>query len=80
MKHSVTITTPRLTVDEVVRQYGVSKADQKFVASLFERKSSRRSKTPAAKLRIGSSRLTGNKIKMASGKTRKTMRIACKVA
>lgn len=43
MAHSVTITTPRLTWDELVQQYGLSKADQKFVASLFDEKTPRRS-------------------------------------
>lgn len=71
MKHFVTITTPMLTVDEVVRQYGVSKVDQKFVASLFEtNRDIRRSKVRASKLRISSSSLTGKQIKMVSGKAR----------
>jgi hypothetical protein len=38
MAHSVTITTPRPTWEEVVRQYGLSEADQKFVTSLFDKK------------------------------------------
>jgi hypothetical protein len=81
MKHSVTITTPRLTVDEVVRQYGVSRADQKFVDSLFETKRGARwSKVRANKRRIGSSSLTGSKIGIASGKTRKTTSSAREVA
>jgi aspartyl-tRNA synthetase len=71
MKHSVTITTPMLTVDEVVRQYGVSKADQKFVASLFETKRGvRQSNVRASKLRISSSSLVGKNIKLVSGKAR----------
>jgi hypothetical protein len=54
-----------LTVDEVVRQYGVSKTDQKFVTSLFETKrGARRSKVRASKLRVSSSSPVGNKIKM----------------
>jgi hypothetical protein len=48
MAHSVTITTPRLTWEEVVQQYGLSKADQKFVASLFDKKTPRRSTANAS--------------------------------
>lgn len=68
-------------MDEVVRQYGVSKADQKFVASLFERKrDARGAKVRAHQLRIGSSKLTVSKFKMASGKARKTKCSARKIA
>jgi hypothetical protein len=42
MAHSVTITTPILTWDELVQQYGLSKADQKFVIRLVDEKVARR--------------------------------------
>jgi aspartyl-tRNA synthetase len=56
MAHSVTITTPRLTWDEIVQQYGLSKADQKFVIRLVDEKVSRRRSGAARKLRSASSK------------------------
>jgi hypothetical protein len=51
MAHSVTITTPILTWDEIVKQYGLSKADQKFVIRLVDEKVARRPSNAARKLR-----------------------------
>ena len=51
MAHSVTITTPRLTWDELVQQYGLSKADQKFVIRLVDEKIAHRSAGATRKLR-----------------------------
>ncbi len=43
MAHSVIIKTPIPTWEETVENSGLSKADQKFVIRLVERKTSRRS-------------------------------------
>jgi aspartyl-tRNA synthetase len=68
MAHSVTITTPRLTWDEIVQQYGLSKADQKFVASLFDEKTTRRSTANASmfETKRSSNRKTKNRARKAA--------------
>jgi hypothetical protein len=67
MAHSVTITTPKLTWDELVQQYGLSKADQKFVASLFDEKTPRRSTANGSMFETKrSSRKTKNRARKAA--------------
>jgi hypothetical protein len=80
MVRPVIITTPIPTWDETVRRLGLSKADQRFVKSLFEEKSSRRSTAYAFKARAGSSGKTKPETKRASGIARKTRSRARKAA
>jgi hypothetical protein len=55
MAHSAIITTPRLTWYKIVQQYGLSKADQKFVILLVDEKVTRWPSSAARKLRSASS-------------------------
>jgi aspartyl-tRNA synthetase len=71
MAHSVTITTPRLTWDEIVQQYGLSKADQKFVIRLVDEKVARRPFGAARKLRPASSKLAQTETQKTGGAVRK---------
>ena len=71
MGHSVTITTPRLTWDEIVQQYGLSKADQKFVIRLVDEKVARRPSGAARKPRSASSKLAQIETEKSSGAARK---------
>jgi hypothetical protein len=72
MAHSVIITTPRLTLDEIVQQYGLSKADQRFVATLFDAEVSRQPSAYAFKPRAASSGPAKNGRKKAPGMARKS--------
>jgi len=56
MAHSVIITTPVPTWDEIVQEYGLSKADQKSVIRLVNEKVSRRPATVVRKRRTASSK------------------------
>jgi hypothetical protein len=49
MAHSVIITTPQLTLDELGKQYGLSKAEQEFLIRLVDEKVSRRPASAARK-------------------------------
>jgi hypothetical protein len=80
MAHSVIIATPKLTWDETVERLGLSKADQRFVASLFEGRSSRKGTVYAFEARSASSLSERNGTKNASGLTRKTKTRARKTA
>jgi hypothetical protein len=70
MAHSVILTTPIPTWEETAERYGLSKADRRFVASLFGDKGSRRS--TASKARSASIRVKTNNAKKSSGRVRKT--------
>jgi len=80
MAHSVVITTPMPTWDETVERLGLSKADQRFVASLFENKSSRKAAGSAFRRRAATSRPAKNKTGKVSGLTGKTKSRARKTA
>jgi hypothetical protein len=80
MARSVIITTPIPAWRETVERYGLSKADQKFILSLFEEKSSGRSTAYAFKANPGSSGRSINGTKKASGIARKTRSRARKAA
>jgi aspartyl-tRNA synthetase len=71
MGHSVTITTPRLTWDEIVQQYGLSKADQKFVIRLVDEKVTRRPAGATRKLRSASSKSAQTEAQKNGGAARK---------
>jgi len=71
MAHSVTITTPMPTWEETVERYRLSKADQKFVASLFDDEKPRLSTAYAFKPLAAAS-------KSAKGGTKKTSGVAGK--
>ena len=64
MPRSVIITTPMPTWEETVARYGLSKADQKFVISLVERKAARGSMGAAR-----ASRSTGLEYRSASARS-----------
>jgi len=49
MAHSVIITTPRLTLDELGEQYGLSKAEQESLIRLVREKRSNGQTSPAQK-------------------------------
>lgn len=80
MAHSVTITTPRLTVRDTANQFGLSAKDLKFVASLFESKKSGDSNSRAVKQRTSSSRLTLRSAKRSAGTAKRATARARKVA
>jgi hypothetical protein len=71
MAHSVTITTPRLTWDEIVQQYGLSKADQKFVIRLVDEKVARRPAGATHKLRSTSPKSVRTEAPKNGGAARK---------
>ena len=71
MAHSVTITTPRLTWDELVQQYGLSKADQKFVIRLVDEKIARRPAGATRKLRSISKKSTRTETPRNGGAAKK---------
>jgi hypothetical protein len=79
MAHSVIITTRMPTWEETVERYRLSKADQKFVASLFDDK---RVKPTAhtSKTRAASSRPAKKQTDKAAGVSRKTKNRARKAA
>ena len=72
MAHSVIITTPMPTLDEIGKRLGLSKADQRFVASLFEKKNPRRTPGYRASTKAG--------IRKSTSVTRKTKSRARKAA
>jgi hypothetical protein len=51
MAHSVIITTPRLTLDELGKQYGLSKAEQESLIRLVREKGSGRRTVGAPRVR-----------------------------
>ena len=80
MARSVIITTPTLTLDEIVQTYGLSKADQKFVNSLFEKKDRPRSAAYAFKTLVNPSDAVKIVTKKSSNATRKIKSRARKAA
>ncbi len=80
MAHSVIITTPMPTWEETVELYGLSKADQKFVASLFDKKTPRRSTSYAFKRPTVSLDTPKNVTKKSSSMARKPKSRARKAA
>jgi hypothetical protein len=72
MAHSVIITTPMPTLDEIGKRLGLSKADQRFVNSLFEKKNPQRTARFRASAKAG--------IRKSTGVTRKTKSSARKSA
>jgi hypothetical protein len=68
MPRSVIITTPMPTWEETVARYGLSKADQKFVIRLVERKATRGSMGVAR-----ASRGTGLEFRSASARRSPTV-------
>ena len=80
MAHSVIITTPIPTWEETVERYGLSKADQKFVASLFEDKAKRRPTSYAFRSPAKSSGSVRSRTKKTSSMARKTKSRARKAA
>jgi hypothetical protein len=68
------------TWEETVARYGLSKADQKFVASLFEGKNPRRSTSYALKTRAASTKPMKSKARKTTGTARKTNNRANKAA
>jgi len=70
MAHSVILTTPIPTWEETAQRYGLSKADRRFVASLFGDKGSRQS--TASKARSSSIRVKASNAKKSWGRVRKT--------
>jgi len=80
MAHSVTITTPMPTLDELGKDLGLTKAEQKFIISLVDKKVPKRSQTYAFKTRSTSSGMAKNGSKKVSNMTRKTNGSARKIA
>ena len=78
MAHSVTITTPMPTLDELGKELGLTKAEQEFIIRLVDEKGSRRSAAYAFRNRAASSGLFTTKRR--SGAARKTKNRARKVA
>lgn len=78
MAHSVTITTPMPTLDELGKELGLTKAEQKFIIRLVDEKGSRRSAANAFRNGASSSGLF--ETKSGSGAARKTKNRARKVA
>lgn len=68
------------TLDELGKDLGLTKAEQKFIIRLVDEKVSRRSQTYAFKTRSASSNLTKNGSKKVSSMTRKTNGSARKIA
>jgi hypothetical protein len=68
------------TFEETVERYGLSKAERKFVAGLFDQKKSGRKATYSFRTRSGSSAKTRIGTKTSSGKARKTKGRARKAA
>lgn len=56
MPHSVIITTPRLTLDELGKELGLTKAEQKFIIRLVDEKGSARANRVAGRRRSVSSK------------------------
>ncbi len=80
MAHSVTITTPMPTLDELGKDLGLTKAEQKFIIRLVDEKTSRRSTAYPFKTRSVSSGLEKSEKKKASSMARKTNGRARKIA
>lgn len=72
MARSVSITTPIPTLEETAERYGLSKADRKFVASLFDAQNSRRPGAHKRKAKAGViniSTATATRVAGRAGKT-----------
>jgi len=77
MAHSVIITTPMPTLDELGKELGLTRAEQKLIIRLVDEKTSRRPASYALKSLTGPARKeAGN----ASGRARKTKSRARKAA
>jgi menaquinone-dependent protoporphyrinogen IX oxidase len=80
MAHSVTITTPMPTLDELGKDLRLTKAEQNFIIRLVDRKASRRSAAYAIKTLAASPKPAKATTKKASGMVRKKNDRARKIA
>jgi hypothetical protein len=72
MAHSVIITTPMPTLDEIGKELGLTRAEQDFLIRLVDEKGSRRREVHAPKSRSASSRTTKTVANKKAGPARKT--------
>jgi hypothetical protein len=70
MAHSVTITTPRPTFEEIVERLGVSRADRKFVENLVNGKRLRGKAAGASGAGAAKSRAKANSVAMSAAPTK----------
>jgi hypothetical protein len=80
MAHSVIITTPMPTLDELGKNLRLTKAEQKFIIRLVDEKTSRRSTADAVNPQSASSRPKKNQIRQSSSIARKAKSRARKTA
>jgi hypothetical protein len=72
MTHSVIITTPMPTLDEIGKELGLTRAEQDYLIRLVDNKVSGKSESASAKLRHTSSRTSSFKTRKRAAPARKT--------